>query len=94
LDGVTFRANFLLQEMVSIIYQEGNMEELISVADYHHLSFDSYESCFEWAFNFGEYIGKFFYGQEVWRFSLPEQNGVLYFLGELGQVGNTIRKVL
>jgi hypothetical protein len=88
-----FKTNFILQEMVNIISNEGRLQELEQICDFCHLRFSSFDDCFEQAFNFGEYVGKFLYGEEIWKLSIPD-GGCIYFFGDLKVVKNKIQKVV
>jgi len=92
--GSSFQQDIILQEFVNIINNEGRLDELIGVCDYYHKDFDDHVASFEWGLNLGAYMGKFRYGDDVFRFTVIGSPIVLYFIGTKETVRDRIHKVL
>jgi hypothetical protein len=89
-----FHTDVIVQNYVSIIYNEGRVDELIKICDFYHLKFSDMDTAMGCMINFGEYIGKFYYGDKLWRFYYPDNEGSLYFIGSLEEVKKKVGEIL
>jgi hypothetical protein len=88
----SFKYNQTIQDYINIISQEGRMEELIKACDYYHHEFIDKQYAFEWGFHFGQYLGKFCYGENIFRFEVD--NTILYFIGPEEKVKEKLYNLL
>jgi hypothetical protein len=88
------KSDMILQECVNIICSEGRLEDLIKISDFYHPEFPNYQAAFDWGLSFGEYLGKFRYGDLVFRFEASDRKTVLYFLGSRDKVRAKIDDIL
>jgi hypothetical protein len=89
-----FNTDHLVQNYVSVIYNEGRLDELIKICDFHHGKLPNIEDVMEVVFNFGEYVGKFYFGTKLWRFYYPDGEGSIYFLGSIDEIKKKVREIL
>ena len=91
---MVFKRDFLLQEIFNIICKEEREDELRNASDVYNLGFDSVEKAFEFGFNLGEYVGKYFFGEDVYEFLVPESASKMYFIGDYETVKKKLYGVL
>lgn len=89
-----FKKDTLSQTFVDIICSEKRERELLDACDIYHYGFESIEQCMEFSFNFGEYVGRFRFGETVWEFTAPNSNTRLYFIGSYDEVKTKIYDIL
>lgn len=89
-----FKESSMVQEHVNIIHGEGRTDDLIKICDYYHHRFDSVEEALRWGIDFGEHVGKYFYGDNVWRFFLRGSETMIYFIGTEKTVRIKVLKIL
>lgn len=89
----TFQYDFILQEYVNIVYNEGRIDDVIRICDYYHLELPNKQHALEWGFYFGEYVGKFRPGALVWAFELPNKT-VIYFIGSKEDITKKIYDIV
>jgi hypothetical protein len=91
---MVFRRHELLQEFISMIFIEGRKDEIIKICDYYNHGISSIDDGIEWGMNFGEFIGRFYFGEEIWEFKFPEERGAVYFIGSLSDVRSRINDII
>jgi hypothetical protein len=89
-----YKSDDLVQTYVSMIYNEGRVDELIKVCDFYHGKLPNIEDVMEVVFNFGEYVGHYHFGTQLWKFIYPDNDGAIYFLGSLKEVKKKVSGVL
>lgn len=88
------KTDALVQNYVFIIYNEGRVDELIKISDLHHGKLSDLDAVMQVAFNFGEYVGKYHFGIQLWRFFYPDGEGSVYFLGSIDEVRKKVMEIL
>jgi hypothetical protein len=89
-----FKTDFLVQNYVYIIYNEGRVDELTKICYFYHSKFTDIESAMGVMLNLGEYIGQYNFGSSLWRFYYPGDEGSIYFVGSLEEVKKKVGQIL
>lgn len=91
---MVFNYDDTVQGYIRILVSCNRDEELYKICD-SYCDFEklSKDEIAEWSFNFGEFCGRYNFGELIWTFEL--ENGMrMFFIGELEKIRERIYSIL